>query len=110
MRQEHLEGKKNAAVACRLSMLLWLRRGSDHPWLAGKFWEERNQLAALEEGQIVPSDILHKLDELCSAKTEELLKIVQQHPGKHFLTSTVFLAGLTDCRCSPLRLFRATPS
>ena len=84
MREEHLPGKKNASKTCILSMLLWMRRGCDHPWMAKRFWEDQRRLMAREGRESPPASVLHVLDEHCSAKTEELLKIVMQHPGRAY--------------------------
>ena len=79
-------------MACRLSMLLWLRRGSDHPWLADAFWKEWKQLlGSKEKGEMISSHVNHKLDKFCSAKIEELVKIVLKHPGEHIVSGTVLL-------------------
>ena len=90
MREEICLGKEGGAKASVLSMLLMLRRGCDHPWLASKFWEAQERLLADENVMELPDrkEIGDIVDSVHSAKSEELLKLVKQHPGKSLPVET----------------------
>lgn len=82
MREAHGESNDSKDVRrCMLTMLLMLRRGCDHPWLTHRFWADQRRAADVMEAKDKPSSRIPAYEAESSGKIEELIQLVNQHPG-----------------------------
>ena len=82
MREAALADEKADGVQqCTLTMLLMLRRGCNHPWMARAYWEAQERAANQREQQGLPANRQVPFDSPWSAKLQEVVKLVEQHPG-----------------------------
>lgn len=79
--QETEIGKETRS--CILAMLTDLRRACDHPFLAKSFWNAQAQAADERESRGLPANRTLAYDTPMSAKIEEVVRLVRQHPGDH---------------------------